>query len=182
MSRFTYFAYGSNLLPHRLQARCPSAHFLEVATAEGFGLDFSKIGQDGSGKATIFEAGDAQVVGALFELHVDDQPALDRFEGKGFGYDRHDSFEVITLGGWEKVSCRTYIAPDQHRDPDLLPWDWYLHLVLAGSLHHDMPADYVARFRAEAHAPHHDEAHEGRAEAHKILKAAGYRGESLGKD
>ncbi|MFC7047829.1 gamma-glutamylcyclotransferase family protein [Emcibacter nanhaiensis] len=174
MSRFTYFAYGSNLLPHRLEARCPSARFLGVATAEGFGLDFSKIGQDRSGKATIFEAGNSKVIGALFELHRDDQPALDRFEGRGYGYDRHDDFEVVTLGGQKAVSCRTYIAPDEHRAEDLLPWDWYLQLVLAGTLHHDMPEDYVARFRAQSHAPHHDEAHPGRKEAHEILRAAGY--------
>ncbi len=181
MSRFTYFAYGSNLLPHRLQARCASARFLEVATAGGFGLDFSKIGQDRSGKATIFEAERSKVIGALFELHLDDQPMLDHFEGKGYGYDRHDDFEVRTVGGQESITCRTYIAPDEHREEDLLPWDWYLHLVLAGALHHNMPEDYVAGFRAQAHTPHHDESHPARTEAHRVLREAGYHGEMLGK-
>lgn len=48
-----YFAYGSNMLTERLRARCPSAHPIGTGIAMGFRLNFSKRGEDGSGKAML---------------------------------------------------------------------------------------------------------------------------------
>ena len=52
---FFYFAYGSNMLALRLQKRCPSAVLIETATVEGYGVNFSKLGKDVSGKGALFQ-------------------------------------------------------------------------------------------------------------------------------
>ena len=50
---FHYFAYGSNMLTARLKARCSGAELVGRAFADGWGIEFSKPGEDGSGKATL---------------------------------------------------------------------------------------------------------------------------------
>ena len=73
MTKFTYFAYGSNMLLERLRKRCKSARFLGVAVVHGYKLVFSKKSKkDGSGKATIAKTAndDAAVYGALFEINL----------------------------------------------------------------------------------------------------------------
>jgi gamma-glutamylcyclotransferase len=55
MQTFFYFAYGSNLLSHRLLARCPSARVISIATTDDWTVKFTKPGGDGSGKAGLVE-------------------------------------------------------------------------------------------------------------------------------
>jgi hypothetical protein len=143
---FLYFAYGSNMLPARLQGRCKSARLVSRATAAGFGLEFSKVSKDGSGKATLFKAGDAATPGALFEVSDSDLGALDRAEGAGHGYDRHESFAVEVTGSGERLNVRTYIATVIDRC--LKPYDWYLALVIAGARLHAFSDGYQTRLRA----------------------------------
>ncbi|MFV0410118.1 MAG: gamma-glutamylcyclotransferase family protein [Paracoccus sp. (in: a-proteobacteria)] len=78
-----YFAYGSNLLAARLRARCTSARRIGSAAAEGFDIAFDKIGQDGSGKATLVPVPGRKVPGALFQLDNSQMGMLDRIEGVG---------------------------------------------------------------------------------------------------
>jgi gamma-glutamylcyclotransferase (GGCT)/AIG2-like uncharacterized protein YtfP len=80
-----YLAYGSNLLTTRLSARCPSARVIGVARLSGHGLDFSKYGRDGTGKATI-TAGKGDIAGVLYDIAAQDIPALDSAEGAGTHY------------------------------------------------------------------------------------------------
>ena len=70
------------MLAARLRARCPSARVIGRAEATGFHLTFDKIGQDGSGKATLVP-GDGVVPGVLFDLAAEDVHLLDRIEGVG---------------------------------------------------------------------------------------------------
>ena len=83
-----YFAYGSNMLSARLTARCASARVIGTAVAAGYDIAFDKIGQDGSGKATLLRAETSEVHGALFHLDHGDLTVLDQIEGVGRGYDR----------------------------------------------------------------------------------------------
>ena len=107
---FLYFAYGSNMLPARLQRRCGSARLVGCAEATGFDLKFSKVSNDGSGKATLLKADDVLTPGALFEIASCDLDALDSAEGAGAGYDRDDRFEVEVAGTNKWVMAKTYIA------------------------------------------------------------------------
>ena len=83
---FLYFAYGSNMLPARLQARCSTARVIGTATAQNFELNFSKLGKDSSGKATLVESaiGGTVTPGVLFEIERIELHHLDQAEGAGY--------------------------------------------------------------------------------------------------
>ncbi|WP_435140424.1 gamma-glutamylcyclotransferase family protein [Pseudopelagicola sp. nBUS_19] len=142
-----YFAYGSNMLPARLQARCSTARVIGTATARNFGLEFSKPSKDGSGKATLIESTFQELAtpGVLFEIEKTELRQLDRAEGAGYGYDRDDGFRVTCASTGETVTATTYLASTA--DPKLKPFDWYLALVLAGSHHHNLHVDHLMRLR-----------------------------------
>ncbi len=137
-----YFAYGSNMLTARLRARCPSVRGIGPGVAPGFDIAFDKIGQDGSGKATLVPAADRAVPGVLFDLGGDDLAELDRIEGLGRGYDRVS----LTVAG---QAAFAYVAPSRFRDPGLRPFDWYLDLVVAGARAAHLPPEWIARLASE---------------------------------
>ncbi len=129
------------MLAARLRARCTSARMIGQGVAAGFDLAFDKIGQDGSGKATLV-AGGLGVPGVLFDLADADLVLLDEIEGLGRGYDR----VLLTISG---ASAHAYLAPAPFRDAAMLPFDWYLGLVLAGAKAAGLPADWLARLAAQ---------------------------------
>lgn len=132
------------MLTARLKARCPSAVPFGPAMAKDYAFIYGKKGMDGTSKATLVAQPGAEAHGVLFRLAREDLPLLDRFEGVGRGYDRHDDFSVIS--SFDHTSCiaSTYIAPAEFIDPTLLPFDWYHALVLAGAREHGLPGHYVA--------------------------------------
>jgi hypothetical protein len=142
---FLYFAYGSNMLPARLQARCKTARLVGCALAEGADLTFSKISNDGSGKASLAPASNVQTPGALFEIAGSDLPALDKAEGVGTGYERNDRFSINLTANGECVTATTYIATAI--DDRLKPYDWYLALVIAGAELHAFGEQHLRRLR-----------------------------------
>ncbi len=164
-----YFAYGSNMLAARLQARCPSAQIVGPAEAQGFDIAFDKIGQDGSGKATLFAAVGQLVHGALFRLGDDDLTELDRVEGVGRGYDR---ISITVMRNGQGMDATAYLAPSAWRRAGLLPFDWYLGLVLAGAHEQRLPMAWIARLvTAGRAAPDPDPMRPRRVEAQALLAA-----------
>lgn len=130
MSKFLYFAYGSNVLEARLKNRCPSATPVGLAISRDHALEFSKKSIDGSGKATLTRKAGSIFYGRLFEIDISERANLDRAEGKGSGYDVPDVFEVQRAGASENLCVTTYIA--SQTDGALSPYDWYLALVISG--------------------------------------------------
>lgn len=130
------------MLAARLRARCPSARVVGRGVADGFDLSFDKVGQDGSGKATLVAAADCAVPGVLYDLDRGDLAQLDLIEGIGRGYDR----VILTVAG---QAAFAYVAPSRFRDPAMLPFDWYLGLVLAGAQEAALPPEWVARLAAQ---------------------------------
>ncbi|WP_375567505.1 gamma-glutamylcyclotransferase family protein [Oceaniradius stylonematis] len=170
---FLYFAYGSNMLPARLQARCASARVIGAASAPGFDLEFSKLSKkDGSGKATLVTAADIATPGVLFEIDKANLGALDRAEGAGFGYDRADDFTAEITGTGERITATTYIA--SATDRQLKPFDWYLALVIAGAQHHALGDDHVARLRLIEHLIDEEYGRTARRKALEALLAHGF--------
>jgi gamma-glutamylcyclotransferase len=63
-----YFAYGSNLLPNRLEERVGSLTYLRNIVLHNQKINFSKISNDGSGKCTMTPSKGQEAHGALYEL------------------------------------------------------------------------------------------------------------------
>ena len=176
-----YFAFGSNMLTERLTRRCPSARPVGPAVMEDHALAFSKIGREGSGKATIFSQPGSEVYGVLFKLDRRELPLLDAFEGKGSGYDRIDDCPVRPFGVLDPVPASTYMAPPAFCDPSLLPFDWYHALVLAGARQHGLPDHYVANLAAAAYQPDPETLRPTALEAFEVLTCAGFGDEHARK-
>ena len=171
MRTFHYFAYGSNLLTTRLVARCSSARVVAAAVTDGWSVNFTKPGADGSGKAGLVEQQGAAHPGVVYEIAAHEMPVLDRFEGLGHGYTRTDDFAVRLMTG-ESLQVSTYL-PIRH-DTTLKPFDWYLALCVAGA--HEHSFDEALRQRLSTHPRLADPDHnrEGRRLALEALAAAGH--------
>lgn len=140
---FLYFAYGSNMLSERLVARCPSAKVIGTASATNSVLKFEKRSIDQSGKATLLTAGAQGAItpGVLFEVTQADIGNLDKAEGAGNGYDRHDNFQVQLIDTGHIAIAKTYIATTT--EENLRPYEWYLALVIAGACQHNLDPNYI---------------------------------------
>jgi hypothetical protein len=92
VTKFKYFAYGSNMLTEWLRQRCPSAEPVGIAEAVNFSIEFSKLSGDKSGKATLIRS-NRRSLGVVFEISDAELRALDEAEGNG--YKRNDNFPSI---------------------------------------------------------------------------------------
>ncbi|MGE3831850.1 MAG: gamma-glutamylcyclotransferase family protein [Parvibaculaceae bacterium] len=169
MASVSYFAYGSNMLTERLQARCKSAKARCLGLADGHKLAFNKKSQDGSGKATIPPDEASRVYGIVFDINETELPALDKAEGAGIGYDRIDDFQVHIVGRREPLSVVTYIANVASIDPDLKPYDWYLKLIVAGARQHKLPPQYIEAIKTTLSIPDPKPNRKSRLEALTLL-------------
>lgn len=134
------------MLSARLRERCPSARLAGIASAEAHGINFCKQGLDGSGKASLVQkhgrASISAVQGVLYHIDLAERSNLDRAEGR---YDRHDDFTVSGLQTGATIFLSTYIAQPDACSADLLPFDWYVALMIAGAREHQLDPDYIAK-------------------------------------
>lgn len=146
MTSARYFAFGSNTLSARLQARTPSARPQGLAELPGWRLALHKRGADGSGKGDIVPGAPGErVLGVVFSLDAAELETLDRFEGAGYARTR---VEVRLGAAGAPVSCIAYRAEPGWADPALAPFDWYHRLILAGLLEHGAEPAYIDALRA----------------------------------
>jgi len=163
-----YFAYGSNMLIERLQARVPSAKPVSHARIEGWRLQFDKRSVDGSGKCHIVPSPGDVVYGVVFFIPLADHGKLDDFEGRYHGYERQRLREVI-LGDGSKVEAFTYVADTDYVHAGLLPYDWYYDLVVAGAEQHFLPNEYIAALKCTPSSPDPEVDRPRRAEALRVI-------------
>lgn len=76
MNRLPCFAYGANLDTAAMRIRAPRSRVIARATAHGWRFVIAA-----SGGASIEPAPGSEVEGLLWEIHPDDETALDEFEG-----------------------------------------------------------------------------------------------------
>lgn len=157
-----YLAYGSNLLPQRLQQRVPSARPVDTMCLRGWALRFHKRGQDGSAKCNLVSTGrsadKAHVV--IFRLKSAHRWRLHRAEGLGHGYELA-SLRIRSLG-----KAFFYRASLSHIDDDLLPFTWYRDLVSAGAEYHGFPRAYIRQIDAVQTLA---DSHRGRNAGHRAV-------------
>ncbi|QHQ34739.1 gamma-glutamylcyclotransferase family protein [Algicella marina] len=164
-----YFAYGSNMLTPRLQARCPGAVPRGLAKVTGHRCAFAKLGMDGSGKATIFPDPTAETTGVLFDIPPAQVAALDAAEGLGRGYDKRETVPVHTTEG-RILAAFTYEAPEPQQG--LVPFDWYLALILAGCRENQLPGHVFAYYAQHASRRDEESRSPGRSAAIAALEGA----------
>ena len=175
MTIFFYFAYGSNMLTERLQARCPSAVPIGAARALGFRIAMSKRSTDSSGKATLRPASKEkppQTFGVVFEIPESEGELLDQIEGPG--YFRNDAFDVSLVHNNQHYSTSTYLAGDDHIAPGLEPFCWYRALIIAGAEQHNLPDEHIASLRALPFRSDPEPYRPSRKKAVNVLESAGF--------
>ena len=153
-----YLAYGSNMLVPRLRdvRRVPSARCLRRTQLPGYVLRFHKSGADGSAKCDLVRSAtpDATAYGVVFSMDDRDRASLDRVEGRGY----HTKLMRVNIAARGRVEAFAYVADRDAVDSSLLPFDWYVRLVVAGAREHDLPAGYIASIAATPSRPDPDPA------------------------
>lgn len=164
-----YFAYGSNMLTERLEARVRGARFLGIARVHGRRLVFHKRSSDESGKCNLpeSESNSDAAYGVLFDVPDSQRSVLDRAEGLGNGY-KIAPIEVLDSGSLP-VSATGYFATADAIDPRLVPYDWYHSLVVSGARQHGLPPDYIASIVAVRTVPDPIPTRKARREALQAL-------------
>lgn len=124
-----YFAYGSNMLTKQLVDRVGMIKDLGRAALKSYILDFSKLSEDGSGKANIKNGKkNSETEGALFELNPSQFDELDRYE---VGYSQ---YPVTVSADSNKIfKATTYIAKDETVRNGLRPTKEYLCYIVKGA-------------------------------------------------
>ena len=171
---FDYFAYGSNMMTARLRKRCIFPYKVERAYVDDRIIEFSKKSKDCSGKATLRQQAGHRTPGVLFRIPITDCKMLDRYEGagEGKGYFRCDEFPVHLTRNDEIVHARTYLA--SYPEPGIKPYDWYLALVIAGVLEHDLGARYHSMLQRVPYLTDTKCDRKERCEAVEVLSVAGF--------
>lgn len=98
-----YFAYGSNMSPRQMQARCPGARFVGTAVLQGWRFIIAV-----RGGANIVRAPGCKVHGVLWQVRREHIAALNRWEGVAQGVYRRRMISVDT--DRRLASAITYIA------------------------------------------------------------------------
>jgi hypothetical protein len=145
MGGIEYFAYGSNLDPEQMRARCPSARALSRARLPHYRLEFSHFSARWQGGAAdiLPSYGDA-VWGIVYWLEAADLPRLDRYEG-----------------AYERILLRVEDARGLHlpvlsytvrRKGSFHPTPEYVAKMLRWAELWHFPPSYLARLRQEPRA------------------------------
>lgn len=165
------------MLPARPLARCPSSRIIGTANAHKYNPEFSKRSNNDSEKATLASSADAIKPGVIYEIRKADLKALDKAEGTGFGYDRIDDFDVKAEDAWESVTAETYIS--RQRAVDLIPFDWYLAIVVVCIDHHGLSETCLKKMHSEKYSNDHDHSRQSQNDTLAALATHGYRDHSI---
>jgi gamma-glutamylcyclotransferase (GGCT)/AIG2-like uncharacterized protein YtfP len=141
-----YAAYGTNLDPARMGARCPHSPLHTTGWLTGWRLTFGgeEHGWDGS-LATIVEDPIEQVFVAVYDVTSEDESTLDSWESADSGLYRKTKVRVATMNG--ELVVWTYVL-DAYEGG--LPSASYLGVLATAAEAADAPADYVSALRRRA--------------------------------
>jgi hypothetical protein len=150
-----YFAFGSNLDPDQMRARCPAHRVIGLAVLRDHRLIFPIFSTGwGGGVASLQLSHGKDVWGILYELGDEDLRALDGYEGFRGPGDAHNLYEREPV--WveltrpedgsvpRRVKAAAYFAHTANPSP---PTRRYMDTVIRGALAHRLPDDYIAALR-----------------------------------
>ncbi|WP_445681173.1 gamma-glutamylcyclotransferase family protein [Radicibacter daui] len=149
-----YFAYGSNLDPEQMLARCPGHEFVAVAGLADHRLTFPRFSTGRRcGVAGIEPEAGANVWGVIYRLTTENHAALRGFEGYDPGRpaaENHYGETRLTLtgrGGERYEDVLSYIATPMAGGP-FLPDAAYHGHILRGARHWQLPAAWIVFLEA----------------------------------
>ncbi len=138
-----YAAYGSNLDPVRMAARCPHSPQRGTGWLAGWRLTFGAEDRGWEGAlATVVEAPGAHVFVAMYDITDVDAAALDEWEGGDLELDRKLRVRVETLDGAARPWLYVLDAFEGG-----LPSARYLGLMADAAEAAGAPDDYVRDLR-----------------------------------
>jgi AIG2 family protein len=139
-----YAAFGSNMDPRRMGARCPHSPLRSTGWLVGWRLTFGgeDHGWDGA-LATIVEDPLEQVFVALYDVTDEDVSKLDELESADTGLYRKTRVRVSTLLGEQLAWAYVLDAYEGG-----LPSASYLGILADAAEAADAPQDYVDALRA----------------------------------
>lgn len=139
-----YAAYGSNMDPVQMKARCPHSPVYSVGWLQDMRLAFGgeDVGWEGS-IATVVEAAGSQVFVMLYDVEAYDEKVLDHYEQADTGLYSKIKVRVTTLDG--SVLAWTYVLNAYEGG---LPSARYLGVIADAAYEAGAPTDYIAALRA----------------------------------
>ena len=141
-----YFAYGSNMLSHQMEQRCPGAKVVAIGLLRGWRFLINS-----RGVASIVPDETGSVRGVVWELSDEHLRALDGYEGVPDWYRRRIMTVVLPEQG--EAECVTYIDESEGGDKPGPPRAGYLEKILEGAINFHLPPAYVDFLRSFAVAP-----------------------------
>ena len=140
-----YFAYGSNMHPGQMQARCPGCSFVAAARLPDHCLAFTRpwAEWDGGGVADIQPCPGTVVEGVIWEITEAHRDTLDGYEEYPTAYTRRDVI-VETLDG-KKLTAFAYFAQPMG---SYRPGRRYLQSLIEGASAHGLSPAYIAWLEA----------------------------------
>ena len=143
-----YFAYGANMHPDQIGARCVKPEFLELAFLSGYRLDFFGLSRtwDG-GMETVVEDPNGIVWGALYKLSQSDWDRLDAWQDAridGTGPYFHFPVRVTELDGSLRA---VLIYKKDHLGAPQKPSSEFLDFIVRGAQARGLPEHYLEQLR-----------------------------------
>jgi gamma-glutamylcyclotransferase (GGCT)/AIG2-like uncharacterized protein YtfP len=130
-----YFAYGSNMDPEQMGARCPGAVLEGVGALRGYRFLITE-----TGFGSVVPDPESTVHGVVWRLLPGDEAALDAYEGVESGLYRKITARVQLASPAESVEAMLYVATT---DRPGRPKPGYLEKVLEAARHHGLPPAYL---------------------------------------
>lgn len=141
-----YFAYGSNMDPEQMKARCPDAEVVGIGVMPDHALCFPRRSvKRNCGVSSVAPLAGRETWGVVYRLTSKDLTALDGSEG--FRNDRaaelnsYNRVAVIVSLNDVPTDMMTYVAIGQENVPP--PNAAYLKHIREGARHHGLPAAYL---------------------------------------
>ncbi len=148
-----YFAYGSNMDPAQMQARCAGSRTRGIGFLADHRLGFPRWSDKRRHAVASIEAcPGASVWGVLYDMTAEDWTCLNGHEGHlgaGHAGNGYDIVAVDIAAAGAVVAAHTYVArPNPRRPRAGLTSARYMQLLINGAVARGLPADYIARLRA----------------------------------
>ena len=164
-----YFAYGPDMNPEQISARCDEPEVFMVAHLPEYSLKFFGYADrwDGGLESVIESPGD-KVFGVLYKVNYSDADYLDACQGARLdGTGPYFQFPVEVIGADGNLySVFTY--KKSSFGEATLPSSGYLDYIIAGAVARGLPAEYIEHLK-QINSKHTDEPLPRKTDLNKML-------------